>query len=442
MQLRSYQLRAIGELRVAYARGYRAPCLVLPTGGGKTHVAAEVIRSATARGNRTLFLAHRTELIDQTVNKLAHAGVHDVRIIRAGSDTGSRLAPVAVASIPTLTRWLDNLPPADLVVFDESHHIVSETWASLAGRYASARLLGLTATPQRGDGKALDDIFDAIVVGATVGELTELGHLVPCQVWAPSERLNPGELALTPLEAYQRFAGDRPTIVFAATLEHAEQAHKEFERAGIRAGVVHGKLSAAARVETLTRYRDDVLINVFCLTEGWDHPPMACCILARNPQHASTYLQMVGRVLRPAPGKTHATLVDLTGCVHAHGTPDATRTYTLDGAGITRDARTPIRQCVFCAFCWSGSGNVCTACGETQPLKSTELPSSIGVGVSMVGAPVAPRPMRPKILVSKYPSKCRACALPIRTGDRIAWVAGEKAQHEGCYLNELLQGVQ
>ncbi len=206
MKLREYQERAITDLRAAYTAGRRAPCLVLPTGGGKTIVAAEIIRSATARGRRVLFMAHRSELIDQTVSKLEMSGVTDVRMIRAAQDVGNPIAAVTVASVQTLTmpRWAGRLPRADLVVFDECHHVVADSWARLATAYSDALLMGMTATPQRSDGRPIGDIFDSIVVGATVAELTALGHLVPCRVWAPPMTLDTAELALSPVEAYQQ----------------------------------------------------------------------------------------------------------------------------------------------------------------------------------------------------------------------------------------------
>ena len=118
VNLRPYQLRAIADLRKSYAAGNRAPCLVLPTGAGKTVVASEIIRSATSRGKRVLFLAHRAELLDQSVAKLENTGVTNVRMIRAEHDIGSPTAPVVVASVQTLTKWIDRMPKADLVVFD------------------------------------------------------------------------------------------------------------------------------------------------------------------------------------------------------------------------------------------------------------------------------------------------------------------------------------
>jgi superfamily II DNA or RNA helicase len=135
VSLRPYQSRAISDLRAQYAASHRAPCLVLPTGAGKTVVASEVIRLTVERGGRVLFLVHRAELLGQSVDKLERAGISDLRIIQAGSDLGSRHSRVSVASIPTLTRWVDAarpLPVATLVVIDECHHVAAKTWRTLA----------------------------------------------------------------------------------------------------------------------------------------------------------------------------------------------------------------------------------------------------------------------------------------------------------------------
>jgi hypothetical protein len=136
IELRPYQLRAIAALRAAYARGREAVCLVLPTAGGKTVIAAEIIRLSVALGRRVLFVAHRTELINQTVAKLAAAGVLDVRVIQADRDDGNPGAPVIVGSVWTLTlpRWAE-LAPVDLIIVDECHWHASETFRRVTNRY-------------------------------------------------------------------------------------------------------------------------------------------------------------------------------------------------------------------------------------------------------------------------------------------------------------------
>jgi superfamily II DNA or RNA helicase len=393
--LRPYQERAVAELRAVYASGKRAPVLVQPTGAGKTVIASAITRSATDRGKRVLFLVHRVELLDQSVAKLERAGVTNVRLIRADQDLGSPLAPVTVASIPTLTtpRWLERLPVADLVIVDECHHTAAPTWRRIADAYAGAKLLGMTATPQRSDGAPLGDIFDALVVGSTVKELTELGHLAPCRAWGPPNLLDSGQLALDPTEAYLTHADGRRGIVFCATIEHAAEVAEDLKTAGVEAATVHGQMAASLRAETLARFAAGelrVVTNVHVLTEGFDDPGAEVCILARKPQHAGTFLQMVGRVLRPATGKTDALLIDLCGSVLEHGLPDSDRTYRLDGEAIScSDRDNKPRQCPNCGAVFpadDGDDGVCPACGLTLPVRPRPIPRSVGVGVAEVQA--------------------------------------------------------
>lgn len=382
MRLRPYQERAISDLRAQYSAGKRAPCLVLPTGGGKTIIASSIVSGAASKGNRVLFLAHRTELLDQTVSKLENAGIRDVRMIRASQTRGSESAPVTVASIPTLTRR-DKLPEADLVVFDECHHVVAKTWSKLADRYRKSRLLGMTATPQRADGRSLGDIFDSIVVGSTVRELTDLGFLVPCRVYAPNGVTNAGDIALSPAEAYSKYTHGKRAVIFCVTVEHAQRVAEEMP---VPCGVVHGEMAAGDRARTLARLKSGELLavaNVHVLTEGWDMPEVEVCIMTRKPDHSGTYLQCIGRVLRPYPGKTEAILLDLGGTVWTHGCPDSTREYTLDGEGISADVeREPIRQCTTCGGVFlSPPDGMCPQCGVQLPAAKRTVPKSNNQGI-------------------------------------------------------------
>jgi DNA repair protein RadD len=436
LRLREYQERAIANTRAAYADGQRSVALVLPTGAGKTVIAAEMIRLSVARGNKVLFLVHRAELLHQSVSKLEAAGITDLRIIQAGADLGSPIAPVAVASIPTLTRWTERQPLAQLVIVDECHHVIAKTWRRLADHYASSLVLGLTATPQRADGRPLGDIFDSLVVGATVRELTDLGHLVPCRVYAPPEVLESKHIAQSPAQAYQRLGNGDRAVIFCVTVEHARKVADEMESIGVRCGVVHGEMSKQDRKATLDALATGSLravASIGVLTEGWDCPTVAVCMLARKPQHAGLYLQMVGRVLRPAPGKTHATLIDLCGSVHDHGPPDMEREYTLDGKGISKVDKTAIRQCVTCGGVFKAGPFVCPLCGAALPTRSLALPTAAGVElVDLNSLPKLPRRAVTLSIVAKFPGTCRSCRGRIAVGEQIYWLKGDGAKHADC----------
>lgn len=388
MQLREYQTRAIAAVRASYASGHRAPCVVAPTGSGKTILASEVIRLCLQRGRRVLFNVHREELMDQSADKLARAGITDIRIIKAARDFNSH-APVTIASVQTLTRWSDErLPDVGLCLFDECHHVKARTWLKIADAYRQAWLLGLTATPERADGSPLGDVFDDLIVVASVSELTELGHLVPCRIWAPPTLLETGEIAVSPVDAYRQHGEDGKAIAFCSTLERANAVADEFNAAGITAATIHGDVSSEMRRQLLSWFRDGqlrVLVSVHVLTEGFDEPSASVAILERKPVHAGTYLQMVGRVLRPSPGKAHATLIDLCGSSLVHGTPSMERTYALNGKAISKPERDAIRQCPTCGgvFLFADiTDGCCPQCGVALPRRVTKPPRVVGVSLT------------------------------------------------------------
>lgn len=388
MRLREYQTRAIDQLRASYQRGRRAPCLVAPTGSGKTIIGSEIVRLSVARNRRVLFNAHREELIDQTIRKLADAGIGGVRRIQADRSQHTD-SLVTVASVQTLSRWPeDKMPPADLVVFDECHHGPAKTWSGIANAYRNSQLLGLTATPERADGRPLGDVFDDLIIAASVSELTELGHLVPCRIWAPPKILETGEIAISPVEAYAKHGDDGKGIAFCSTLERAAAVATEFNAAGITSTVIHGDISSDMRKQILAWFREGqirVLVSVHVLTEGFDEPSASVCILERKPAHAGTFLQMVGRVLRPSPNKTGCVVIDLCGSSLMHGTPNMERTYSLSGRAISKPDRESIRQCPTCGGVFLTADMIegaCPQCGCEMPRRPVKEPKVVNVGLT------------------------------------------------------------
>ena len=348
--LRPYQRKCIADVRAAFTRCRRV-VLVLPTGGGKTATASVLMRSAWERGKKCLFLVHRREIVLDTMRRLRAAGV-PCGVIMAGQPTTD--APVQVASVQTIAAR-DLHPEADLVIIDEVHHVVCATHTAIVEQYPDAYHLGLTATPERSDRQGLRDAFDEIVVGSTIRELTELGALVPCDVLAPPKRRD--ALSVTPLEAWQRWAGGRPTVAFLDSIDSSETFVAELLVTGVRAAHLDGATPLQERDRILGDFaagRIDVLSNVFVLTEGWDSPRAKVCLLARGTSSVGPYLQMIGRVLRPDGTGARALLIDLCGVVHQHGLPDEDRVWSLDGIKRTAEATQWIRQCAVCGSVFEG----------------------------------------------------------------------------------------
>lgn len=364
---RPYQTRTVADVLAAYAEGVRRVCVVAPPGAGKTTIGAEVVCAHPQA--RTLWLANRIELIDQAAARLRAAGL-DVACIspRHAPDPWAR---VQVASLDTLTAR-GQRPPADLVVKDECHHAAAETYSAILESYPDARHLGLTATPQRQDGKALDGHYDRLVVAAHYSELLAAGHLVRCRRGGTSEAEGylGNALAQHPLAAWQAMPeGPRQTFAFAPSVPKAHEWAAEFNAAGIPSACIEGNTNDDERTDMLARFRAGelrVLWNVYVLTEGTDIPSCSCVLLARGVSHVGAYLQITGRALRPHASKTDARLIDLSGAYWLHGSPTADREYALDGRPI-RLTGEPLKNCPQCGSCIPAAQNPCPDCGYEWP---------------------------------------------------------------------------
>ncbi len=338
--LRPYQTYAIEEANERIMAGRMAPLLCAPTGAGKSAIAAAIIVAHLALdpSHRVLVVAHRRELIEQMAKTLIHSGVPmiDIGQIMPGV-TQRPSARVQVASTQTL-RAREMFPRATLVVYDECHHYSATDYSELALGYPGVVRVGFTATPMRSDGRGMSPAFDSLVVVSTIKELTALGYLVPCRVIAPEKPLRRPNMSHSPVDAYLAHAKGMRTVVFADFVMNAEKFVREFREKGVDAVVIHGSLSDTDRRAALDAHAAGaILVNCMVLTEGWDSPSTSCCILARGCGSVGTYLQIVGRVLRPSPGKTSALLIDLTGrSFYDHGAPDSDRTYSLIGKGIRK----------------------------------------------------------------------------------------------------------
>lgn len=378
-ELRWYQTRALEQTRAAYKAGARAVCIVLPTGAGKSVLIAETIRSHLARGGTgVVIVVHRLELVDQMAAHLAQVLPAAQVGILTPHAYPKPAAPVQIATIQTLLAR-DLAPPASMLVIDEAHHIVADTWVTVVARYPQALAIGLTATPERQDGRALGDIFDHLVVGAHYSELLRDGFLVPCVAFAPSTTLEAQKAgwAQTPLAAYTKHTPGEKCFGFFTRVAEAAHWADAFTAAGYPAAVVHATLPHAARAAIFARFQDGdlcALMNVGICTEGIDIPNAAVCLLARSCGHAGLFIQIAGRILRPALGKTHATLLDLTGQVWRHGLPTDDRAYALTGTAITPRTGAPsLSTCPQCGAVYPPAPGPCPSCGYVREFVPVDI---------------------------------------------------------------------
>jgi superfamily II DNA or RNA helicase len=388
--LRTYQEQAIQSARTLIGRGVRRVMLNAPTGAGKTVIAAGIVQRSVDKGKRVLFLAHRRELIDQTVDKLVAGGVLNFGVIMAGSKLHNRNAPVQVASIQTLMKR--ELPEADLIMIDEAHRAASKSYITMVGNYPGAAVIGLSATPERLDGKGLDDIFQELVVVESVPALIEAGFLVKpiCYVGPTADlsavktrrgdydekqladAVDRPQLVGDIVANWHRLAKGKQTVAFAASVEHAKHIADEFFAAGIPAAMISGNTPVAERNAIIADWRAGaikVVANCLVLTEGFDYPELECCILARPTKSVSMYLQCVGRVMRTAEGKVGAIVLDHAGCCKEHGQPHIDRVWSLEGMAKKRkgkdDDAANLTVCDACAMVYDPEPKLWLS--DTQP---------------------------------------------------------------------------
>jgi hypothetical protein len=254
-------------------------------------------------------------------------------------------------------------------------------WQRIPGAYKAAgkRIVGLTATPARGDGRALPD-FDALVVAAQIKELQTLGLLVPLRWRGPSAAMAKQRIAKEPWEAYAEECPGRPATCFSSNRKAAEAHVAGFRAGGWRCELVMGDTDPELRALYLQRFEEreiDVLVNVNVLGEGWDAPLCSCIIMPRATGSCVDWIQRAGRGLRPHPSKTDCYLLDLAGTAHTLGRPDAEAHYSLDGTGIVLAADSCPAGERLCKVCRSPLGDevVCQTCGKDH---SPRVPKAVG----------------------------------------------------------------
>ncbi len=399
IHLRDYQSDCIGEIRAAYRAGRQSPLLVSPTGSGKTVMFAFISHGTSRKGNRVLILVHRQELVDQTCRTLLAFGV-DHGVIAAGRSP-DRTHAVQVGSVQTVVRRLDYFRP-DLIIIDEAHHGTAGSWRKVLDANPQARILGVTATPERLDGKGLKDVFDDLIRGPEVSWLIDNGHLSRPRYYAPPQAANltglhmrGGDYAKDELakamddkaitgdavEHYARICGGVPAVAFCVSVAHAQHVAEQFQAAGFRAAVLDGTLdrdSRRDRVKALGDGRLQVLTSCEIINEGFDLPIVTAAILLRPTMSLGLHLQQVGRVLRPAPGKDRAIILDHVGNLARHGFAEDVRDWSLEGRPKKKkrkaddEADVNVRQCPSC-YCAHAPAASCPECGHVYQLTQREI---------------------------------------------------------------------
>ena len=415
-ELRPYQARAIDDTRRAIGDGARRVCLQLPTGGGKTVIAAGIVNAALAKGRRVLFTVPAIALVDQTVERFRESGIDEIGVIQADHWMTDWSKPVQVASVQTLQRrWAEEkFPRSDLVIVDEAHKLFQlyGQWFGHAD-WQRVPVIGLSATPWA---KGMSALYDRLLIGSTVGEMTGAGYLSPAVYYGPSHpdlssakivagdyREADAEAAMAPLTAdvvttWLRLGEDRPTILFAVNRAHARALQRQFEAAGVGAAYIDAYTPQIERKAIERRFHEGairVVCSVGTLIVGvdWD---VRCVIFARPTRSEMLWVQAIGRGLRLADGKSDCIVLDHTdtairlGLVeHIHHTDFVDGAHAVS-SGQKREKPKPLpKACPSCSYLKPPKVHECPSCGFA-PEKQPDIEVADGDLVQIGGKPKKP----------------------------------------------------
>lgn len=334
MELRPYQQEAREAIFEQWDGGVLKTLLVLPTGCGKTIVFAKVTEDCVRRGDRVLILAHRGELLEQAADKIRQSTGLGCAVEKAEETCMGSWFRVVVGSVQTMMREkrLGQFPEDyfQTIIIDEAHHCISDSYQKVLNHFSSAKILGVTATPDRGDMRNLGSYFESLSYEYTLPKAIKEGYLSPIKaltiplkidmtgvgVQAGDFKTSDISTALDPYlqgiaQEMEKYCKDKKTVVFLPLVKTSQKFRDLLNAHGFRAAEVNGDSQDRSEVlEAFDRGEYNVLCNSMLLTEGWDCPSVDCVVVLRPTKVRSLYCQMVGRGTRLSPGKDHLLLLD------------------------------------------------------------------------------------------------------------------------------------
>ena len=394
--LRDYQIDVRDRVRADCTRLAQPRVLLqASTGAGKSVIAVDLLLRCHMKGMRCLFIVSGRVLVNQIEGHLRRANV-PYGVIMAGR--GRNEANIQIASKETLgTRGLRlsrmKLPDAHLVVIDEAHESMAKEWVKLLDHYSCSVVVGLTATPALGNGKGLGRVWNGLQKAVTTAQLVKEGWLVPCRVFAPdkpnldgikivngdyhkeqlAERMDKPKLTGSVLGNWKRIVDGRRTVIFGCNIAHALHINDEFRTAGIRMGHVDQRTEDNEREDIFGQIEDGKMMgftNVSVARRGLDLPCLEVACVVRPTKSLVLWLQMIGRIRRPSPGKTEAIVIDHAGACDYHCMPDHDVPWNLDtdesvSEELARDKEShpKVHTCPECSCMFTGKR--CPNCGFT-----------------------------------------------------------------------------
>lgn len=343
---------------------------MLGCGGGKSIIQAEISRLATRKRNRVQFLVHRKELCQQIADTFDRQGV-DMKLC-------------SIDMVQTASRHIDRVPEPAIIVTDEAHHSIANSYKKIYDAFPAALRLGFTATPCRLNSGGLGDVYDDLITSVSTKWLIEHNYLSPYKYYSVrlvntsglhirageyradevAELMQRKDIYGKTVEQWERLALGKKTIVYCASVEAAEETAEQFRQAGYSAAALSGNTPRELRTRIMQRFRDSelmILTNCELFGEGLDVPDCECTVLLRPTQSLTLYIQQSMRSMRYMPGKT-AIIIDHVGNCYLHGLPDDPREWTLEPKHKQENI-VKIRECPCCYAVYPPSADECPYCG-------------------------------------------------------------------------------
>lgn len=381
-ELRAYQVDLVERLSRSWRTKHKAPCIVLPCGGGKSVIVAEIAKRATENGKLVLFLVHRRELCDQIRQTFRWWGV-DMSLCN-------------IMMVQTASRRMERMEQPALIITDENHHSKAKTYQKIYDYLPMAYRVGVTATPVRIDGSGLGDVNDDLIIGVSAKWLIENQCLAPYDYYAPTGfdvsdiHTKKGEYDMAEAEEillekgiygdviqnYKKLANGAKAVCYCVSISYSKMIAEQFCKDGISAAHIDGKTPKAEREKIIAGFREgsiQILCNVDLISEGFDVPDCGCAILLRPTKSLTLYIQQAMRCMRYQAGK-RAVILDHVGNVTRFGMPDDDREWTLETRKKKQVAGFEIYACENCFFTFplmrpdGKRATCCPNCGA--PLKA------------------------------------------------------------------------
>lgn len=397
ISLRPYQQDLYDKTVSEFRKGNRRILVVSPCGSGKTVLMAQMAAKSQANGKNVWVILPRQEILEQTFETFQRCEIP--------------LDTIYVGMAITTANRLEDLPPPDLIIFDECHISVASTYWKIVNAAPKAFIVGLTASPCRTDNKPLGSLYETLVEGVTVRWLIDNGYLAPYEYYSvtvadlsgltncddASEWLMKPAVYGDVIRNWRQLANGIPTVVYCSSVKHSKETAAKFEEAGISAVHFDGTTPYAERKQIVERFRAgdiNVLCNCDLISMGFDMPDIGCVVMLRPTQSASLYIQQSGRALRYKPGKT-AIIIDAVANFARFQLPDEPYEWSLD-IPIKQRRETDengnfyIRTCPSC-FKVFKTAPVCPYCGAEYPLHPREIKAHQDIELARITAEEAER---------------------------------------------------